>query len=256
MGARVCIHSGPSFEMLKILFTPRHAPQGEIGANRATCCAYSEHVPDDNDQRPTSHHVIAWSELIAEPWRNGGGKTRQILSRRLTESSEEVPAAAEDWDWRLSIADVNSAGAFSRFIGMTRILTVIEGNSVTLTVDGTVEEVGKHRPFRFDGGANTSAKLPHGPIRDLNLIARTGFVDATLRIETLSAENPCRISDGQFCVLLEGSAQLNANAVDTTEVKFERFDTVLGDATHPATISGEGIVAVITVSASVELCAP
>src|SRR5690606_19052709 len=126
----------------------------------------------------------------------------------------------------LSIADVGSPGAFSDFTGMTRILTVIEGDSITLTVDGIEEELERFRPFTFDGGAETSAQLPHGPIRDLNLIARTGTVDAEVRIVPLSSERELFVADGQFCVLLAGRAQVWAT--DAAAVELHLFDTVLG----------------------------
>ena len=133
---------------------------------------------------------------------------------------------------------------------MTRILTVIEGASVTLSVDGTIEELERHRPFRFDGGATTSSELPNGPIRDLNMIARTGAVDATVSVEALMDGRPHLVTEGQYCVILEGHSQLNSNSADSTGVGLARFDTVLGDSQHPSTITGEGILAVITVSAS------
>ncbi len=138
---------------------------------------------------------------------------------------------------------------------MTRILTVIEGTSVTLTVDGTAEELESHRPFRFDGGAVTSAQLTHGPIRDLNVIARTGTVDATVSVETVTADNPRPVYEGQYCVLLEGHALLSRHSagVDTfrvAEVALEPFDTVVGDTRPLPTIHGDGILAVITISAS------
>ena len=206
-------------------------------------------MPDVNDQLHASRPLIAWADLTALPWRNGGGVTRQVLSRRLDEAGNWVACSDEDWDWRLSIADVDSSGAFSHFDGMTRILTVIEGASVTLTVDGVVEELESRRPFRFDGGAETSAKLPHGPIRDLNLIARTGNVDAEVRIEVLSAGRPRLIPDGQFGVLLDGRALVRTDAASAADVELERYDTVLGDASYPSTITGVGVLAVISVAA-------
>lgn len=199
-----------------------------------------------------SPHVIAWADLIPVPWLNGGGVTRQILSRSLTASGEWV-ADADQWDVRLSIADVESAGAFSDFTGMTRILTVIEGDSITLTVDGVDEQLERFRPFAFDGGADTSAQLSHGPIRDLNLIARTGIVDATVRIVSLSSEGECSLADGQFCVLLTGHAHVWATdaaaAADAVAaVELHLFDTVVGTFGTAMTISGNGTLAVISVS--------
>ena len=191
---------------------------------------------------------------MAVPWRNGGGVTRQILSRRLDATGIWVPCSDDYWDWRLSIADVGSAGEFSSFTRMTRILTVIEGTSVTLTVDGRVEELERYRPFRFDGGAETRADLSHGPIRDLNVIARTGSVDATVSIEVLSADCTRLVLEGQYCVLLEGQASLGVDVADVdaagaVTVELGRYDTVLGAATNPPMIMGDGVLAVISIAA-------
>lgn len=202
-------------------------------------------MPSAHDLPPEIGNVIAWKSLTAQPWRNGGGVTRQILSRRSGGIGDGMPAP-DEWDWRLSIADVERAGAFSSFPGMTRILTVIEGVSVTLTVDGKVEELEKYRPFEFDGGAKTSALLPHGPIRDLNLIARTGTVDAKVSIEQLTARRPRLVSEGQYCVILDGSARLTVNTAGRNERELERFDTVVGDSRLPLTITGDGFLAVIS----------
>lgn len=189
--------------------------------------------------------MIAWADLIAVPWLNGGGVTRQILSRSLTASGSQ---GSDDWDWRVSIADVGTPGAFSDFTGMTRVLTVIEGDSITLTVDGVEEELERFRPFRFDGGADTSAQLPHGPIRDLNLIARTSRVEGHVRIESVSASVPFTVGEGQVCVLVAGDAHLVLG--DRTEQALQHFDTVIGASTHSVSIHGEGTLAVITVSAT------
>ncbi|MEO6941552.1 MAG: HutD family protein [Terrimesophilobacter sp.] len=214
--------------------------------------------PGRADQPARPDHplrVVVWADLIAQPWRNGGGMTRQILSMRLGGAGKWMPCTDDGWDWRLSIADVESPGPFSRFDGMTRIITIIEGESVMLTVNGAVEVLEKYRPFTFAGGAETSAKLPHGPIRDLNLIARTGIVDAKVSVEVLSADRPRRVSEGQYCVLLEGYGLLRNDAIatdsaGTVEDSINRFDTVVGDPVSPRSIRGDGILAIITVTAA------
>ncbi len=226
-------------------------PGTPTGSTHPENCAYPEHVPDVNDPNAAPRHLVAWADLIAQPWRNGGGVTRQILSRRLDARGNGIPADADDWDWRLSIADVDGAGPFSSFTGMTRILTIIEGASITLTVDGTVEELERHRPFIFDGAAETSATLPHGPIRDLNLIARTGTVQAGVSVEILSADRPRRVGEGQVCVLLDGGALLGIESEPpgAPGLALACYDTILGDGMNPPTIIGDGIIAVVTVSA-------
>ena len=144
------------------------------------------------------------------PWRNGGGVTRQIASGKLAHAEKPEAFSGDGWDWRLSIAEVESEGPFSAFVGMTRILTVIEGEGLAITIDGVEQRLDRYMPLRFDGGSTTSATLPAGPIRDLNLITRTGTVNGHVAIVELSREHPQGLFGGQFGVLLEGQARLLA----------------------------------------------
>jgi uncharacterized protein len=102
---------------------------------------------------------------VAVPWRNGRGVTREIAV---------CPGGADDFLWRLSIADVAADGPFSAFPGYRRVITVLTGAGMRLTVDGAVHDIGPLEPFEFDGGAQTTCTLPGGPITDLNLIVRAG----------------------------------------------------------------------------------
>src|SRR5215218_11095069 len=111
--------------------------------------------------------IIRFASLKPEPWRNGGGVTRQLASQSGAGSAQDGSL-----DWRVSIADVSKAGDFSPFPGMERVLTVVEGELLLLIVDGAEHPLEKYRPFRFAGGAATSGKLPTGDIRNLNVITR------------------------------------------------------------------------------------
>src|SRR6478735_1030023 len=144
--------------------------------------------------------IIRFEGLKAEPWRNGGGVTREIARQ---------DAAGGGWDWRVSIADVAKAGDFSPFPGMERVLTVIEGELLLLTVDGAEQPLEKYRPFRFDGGAATGAKLPTGDIRDLNVITRTGAFKGFTSIIELSKKRAHPVFEGQFGILLQGQATVD-----------------------------------------------
>jgi environmental stress-induced protein Ves len=111
--------------------------------------------------------IIRMSELKTIPWKNGGGVTREIAA------SQERGELA----WRLSMADVDSDGPFSRFEGLTRILTVIEGNGMDLISAGKTQEALNGLPVRFDGALNIESKLRDGPLRDLNLMFNPIFYD-------------------------------------------------------------------------------
>ena len=113
--------------------------------------------------------IIRFADLKPEPWRNGGGVTRQIAGHSGAGSGHDG-----GWDWRVSIAEVGKAGEFSPFPGMERVLTVVEGELLLLTVDGAEHPLEKYRAFRFPGGAETTCALPTGDVRNLNVITRAG----------------------------------------------------------------------------------
>jgi hypothetical protein len=58
-------------------------------------------------------HVVAANEYRRVRWKNGAGWTREIV---------RVPDR-EDWDWRLSIAEIEQDAPFSVFPGIDRELT-------------------------------------------------------------------------------------------------------------------------------------
>ncbi|MFJ6419071.1 HutD family protein [Paeniglutamicibacter sp. NPDC091659] len=188
--------------------------------------------------------VIAYSGISPAPWRNGGGVTRQIASGKLGLSGNLVTVPGDDWDWRLSIADVESEGPFSAFAGMARILTVIEGEGLAITIDGVEQRLDRYTPLLFDGGAVTSATLPAGPIRDFNLITRTGTVNGQVGLVELSPEHPRKLVAGQLGVLLKGQARLQDG--DSGERAMGRYDTVVGGGESPLAISGSGLLAVVS----------
>ena len=180
--------------------------------------------------------IIRFAELKAEPWHNGGGVTREIVRQGAADGS---------WDWRVSIADVTKAGDFSPFPGMERVLTVIEGDLLLLTVDGAEQPLEKYRPFRFDGGAATTAKLPTGDIRDLNVITRSGAFKAYASIIELSKKRAHPVFEGQLGILLQGQAK--ASQGDGDAVELYRYDAVVGlDADSPE-ILGRGFLAVVSI---------
>lgn len=110
----------------------------------------------------TATHYSA-ADFTVMPWKNGGGTT--------TELARDTPDA--DYGWRLSIADIAGDGQFSPFPGMQRIITVLEGGGMRLTVDGKASRnLLPFDAYPFDGGSSTECALLQGPIRDFNLIHR------------------------------------------------------------------------------------
>ncbi len=207
--------------------------------------------------------IIRFAELKPEPWRNGGGVTREIASHPKAASAQDGA-----WDWRVSIADVGSAGEFSTFPGMERVITVIDGELLLLTVDGEEHPLEKYRPFRFSGEAASSSALPTGDIRDLNVIARAGEFKGYTSIIELSKKRAHPVFEGQLAVLLEGKASVSpdaepsdvsaegsaadslggvASAPTAESIELARYDAVVGSDSRSPEILGRGFLAVISI---------
>jgi environmental stress-induced protein Ves len=128
-----------------------------------------------------SWHVVHLADVVAVPWRNGGGVTRELAV---------WPAQAE-WAWRMSVAEVAKSGPFSRFDGVTRWFAVLQGAGVLLNVrtqsDTGAAGATEHRltaqesPLCFDGGAVTDCQLIEGPTQDFNLMVRDSSLPARMQ---------------------------------------------------------------------------
>ena len=108
------------------------------------------------------------------PWKNGGGVTREIAA---------WPARSDldSFDWRVSMATVETGGPFSNFPGIDRVLVVLEGELVLTINDGadlTIDS--RSEPAAFPGDAAVIAKTPSAPVTDLNVMTRRGRASATV----------------------------------------------------------------------------
>jgi environmental stress-induced protein Ves len=195
--------------------------------------------------------IIRYADLRPQPWRNGGGVTRELASHPLAASAQDGV-----WDWRVSIADVTKAGDFSAFPGMERVLTVIDGELLLLTVDGGEHPLEKYRPFRFSGEAATSSALPTGDIRDLNVITRTGAFKGYTSIVELSKKRAHPVFEGQLGILVQGQATVAVTAAEPAAepatapgepAALNRYDAVVGSDTQTPEILGRGFLAVVSI---------
>lgn len=116
---------------------------------------------------------IPVNEYRRERWKNGFGWTKEIL---------RFPEATEQWDWRLSIAEVDKAGPFSAFPGCDRELVLLSGAGMRLRFDDgeSVELLPPHGRCRFAGERALSAELIEGPTQDFNAIWRRERIEATV----------------------------------------------------------------------------
>lgn len=107
--------------------------------------------------------VLRAADYPRMPWKNGGGSTEEI--------TRDAGTGLDGFGWRLSIADIGESGGFSTFAGYERVITVLQGDGMTLTVDGQdARPLLPLDPFAFSGESQVSCTLLGGAIRDFNLI--------------------------------------------------------------------------------------
>ncbi len=178
--------------------------------------------------------VLRSDDHARMPWANGGGTTYQV-------ATSPEGAGLDEFDWRVSLADVDSGGPFSTFPGIDRILMVVEGPGMELVVDGRFVPLGPLDPLRFDGAADTSATLVDGPTRDLNVMTRRGRCTATLEVVDVSgAVDLAPVEDGDvLVVVVDGDVRAG-------DVPLWPRD-VLRLAERATTLRGTATVAVITI---------
>lgn len=118
--------------------------------------------------------ILRATERQALPWKNGAGVTREVLAH---------PPGSDlgHFDWRVSIAEIHSAGPFSHFPGIERRLAVLAG-CLRLSIDeGAALSVSPDTPpVEFSGDVPTFADPVGGPVTDLNVMMRRGRFDCSL----------------------------------------------------------------------------
>ncbi|MEZ0220029.1 HutD/Ves family protein [Tardiphaga sp. 1201_B9_N1_1] len=144
------------------------------------------------------------------PWKNGLGSTTEIAI---------FPANAklDDFDWRVSMAQVTSDGPFSSFPGIDRTLLVIDGAGIDLNVHGSASvRIDRSTIHSFPGDQQTSATLIDGPITDLNVMSRRGIVSQHVRRINVMKRQDFIVSAQAFLFVEHGTATVrSASTVDS-----------------------------------------
>lgn len=122
-------------------------------------------------------HLLRASDRVAQPWKNGGGVTREV-------AVSPDGAGFDSFDWRVSIAEVASPGPFSRFEGTDRTLAILDGRMRLTFPEHVLELDAGSAPLAFPGEASCDGTPLGGTVTDLNLMTRRGKVRG--RMEHLS----------------------------------------------------------------------
>ena len=120
-----------------------------------------------------SLRVLRPADYKRMPWKNGGGMTTELA----------VYPSGDAYDWRISIADIESNGPFSTFEGYDRYIALLEGIGMELRFDeGEPVRLERRLQFvKFAGEQRTQGVLLSGKVRDFNVIYKRDAV----RVEVL-----------------------------------------------------------------------
>jgi environmental stress-induced protein Ves len=193
-----------------------------------------------NWDTPATMQVLRSEQHRRMPWRNGGGVTYEVASS---------PAGTElaDFDWRISIAEVEAGGPFSAFPDIDRTIILIEGEWMALTVDGRRHRFGIRDPFSFDGGSETLCEVPSRS-RDLNVMTRRGRATAAVAVVEADSSDGGAVTGavaGAETVFVCLTPSVVLTAADGTEVELNALDAALTTDAGRLTVRGDGAVVVI-----------
>jgi len=184
----------------------------------------------------TAPHLVRFAACKPEPWANGGGVTRVIATGRFDRSSA-------DFDWRLSVADVSTSGAFSTLPGVDRVITLADGPGLLLTVDGHEHTLAPFCPLAFAGEASTECQVVE-PTRVFNVMTRRDMCSATVSICTASETLAAPVDSISYVISLKGEVEAQQSS---GAVILNQFDTVLLTGASELRVRDDGRAAVIQI---------
>ncbi|QIG47047.1 HutD family protein [Nordella sp. HKS 07] len=160
----------------------------------------------------------------AKPWKNGQGITRDIL----------LWPATDEFDLRVSLADIPPASTFSAFPGITRHITRISGSATTLIfADGRVERLGLMTPLTFDSGEAPHCEASGDDVRVLNVMTRATSWRSSVR-PLAAGRHPVVLAEGHAVLLFAVAGEWRVEAGNTS-VNCLPGETLL--AARPAAIT-------------------
>jgi environmental stress-induced protein Ves len=127
--------------------------------------------------------ILRSVDYVARPWKNGGGTTGDI-------AVSPAGASLDTFDWRLSLAQVDRDGPFSRFENVDRTLVLLSG-AMTLHErerDRRIDLV-RNEPFAFAGERAIEATVGGGATVDFNVMTRRGRANHIARRESFGKQS-------------------------------------------------------------------
>lgn len=162
------------------------------------------------------------------PWKNGGGTTAEL-------AVFPADAGMNDFIWRVSIADVRTAGPFSDFRGVDRILSVLEGELALVIADAPERRLtSADAPLPFPADIPVTGAPIGGDVRDLNVMVRRNACQA--EVERLPGGTVHVDGNGETYLMIVATGDA-AVAHGASVERLRPFDALLFEAPIPESIA-------------------
>lgn len=173
--------------------------------------------------------IIRSADYPTRPWKNGGGTTRDI-------AVSPPGASLDDFAWRLSLAQVDRDGPFSRFDNVDRTLVLLSGAMTLHEQDRHIDLI-RHQPVVFAGERAIAATVSGGSTLDFNVMTRRGRARHVVRCESFGKQVSLAASAGKTIALF---ALGNGLTVDSEQL--HAYDSAILSASQFAVFAGVGDV--------------
>jgi environmental stress-induced protein Ves len=172
------------------------------------------------DPRPGS--LIRCAAVPAAPWRNGGGRTRELRA---------------GGGWRLSVATISGTGQFSAFPGVDRTLVVADGRLALSIGARSPRQLEVGDSVGFPGEAPVLAEPVGGPVLAVNVMAERSRCTAAVQVTRLDGGAPA----ADAVVLLSGTATVHGERLAPCDAVLDAgAGAVQGDGALVVLVSIEG----------------
>jgi hypothetical protein len=175
--------------------------------------------------------IIRASDYREQPWKNGGGLTREIA----------VALSGNRVQWRLSLATIERDGPFSEFRGYDRTIVALDGGTVELNVEGQPVTLDRNEPYEFPGEAKVTYRVLGDAAHDLNVMTlRDDFVHDC---EIVTSVQRFVLDEDEivFVCAIEGTAAVLGTMC-------ERGDTLCLQVEDTVEVATDGCAAVVRIT--------
>jgi hypothetical protein len=168
--------------------------------------------------------ILRHGDYPSRPWKNGGGTTSDIVV-------SPPGSSLDDFDWRLSLAQVDRDGPFSRFDDVDRTLVLLSGAMTLHEPDRRIELV-RGEPIAFPGERPIEATLSGGSTLDLNVMTRRGRATHSVQREVFSTRVNVEPSDASKILIfaLEAGLRIESELLDVHDTAIFHGQRVTIDA--------------------------